>query len=351
VVDFPFVGHGRTHTLAALLLPFVRAVIKGPTPLHLFEKPEAGTGATLLVELIGYIVLGHSIPTITEAHNTDEFTRKIHSTLRAGPTAVFLDNLRTHVNSVALVVALTNELFADRIVGRSEIEAVPIGCLWMAGANNPSLSREMVRRTIPIRMDAQMENPHLRTDFRNPGLREWVKENHALLVWAMLTLIRAWFAAGCPKGARKLGKYESYCEVIGGILDVAGVPGFLDFPEEQSRLEDDETDLAPLIPLWQAKFGFNIVSTADLFGLQPELDLGGKTDIEQKIRLGKLLRTNRDRRFGDVAIVDEGERGGSRLWRLAQRMAGHPFSGQGAEPARAEGVGELGESLPPSKQK
>jgi putative DNA primase/helicase len=35
VVVFPFVDSGKTHTLAALLVPFVRALIKGPTPLHL----------------------------------------------------------------------------------------------------------------------------------------------------------------------------------------------------------------------------------------------------------------------------------------------------------------------------
>ena len=31
-----------------MLLPFVRELIDGPTPLHLIEKPTPGTGGTLL---------------------------------------------------------------------------------------------------------------------------------------------------------------------------------------------------------------------------------------------------------------------------------------------------------------
>jgi len=330
VVDFPFVGPGKTHTLAALLVPFVRALIDGPTPLHLLEKPAPGTGATLLAQVICDICLGYPVAAMTEAHGEDEFSRKIHSKLRSGPTAILLDNLRHHLDSAALAVALTNDMFGDRIIQRSEIASAPVRCLWLATANNPSLSPQMARRTIPIRLDAQMERPHLRTDFRQANLREFVRSNHALLVWAVLTMVRGWIAAGRPKGTKKLGMYESYSEVIGGILDVAGVPGFLDIPQEQAALEDDEASLAPLIPLWLETFGFDTVSTAQLFELRPELDLGGKTEMEQKIRLGKLLRANRDRRFGDLVIVHEGKRGGSSLWRLVRVAGCSSTGGQGA---------------------
>ena len=46
--DFPFVSDAeRAHALGLGLLPFLRDLISGPTPLHLIEKPSPGTGAGL----------------------------------------------------------------------------------------------------------------------------------------------------------------------------------------------------------------------------------------------------------------------------------------------------------------
>jgi hypothetical protein len=318
VADFPFVGTGKPHTLAAMLVVFVRALIKGPTPLHLIEKPAPGTGATLLAQVIWDICLGFPIAAMTESKGDDEFGRKIHSKLCSGPSVILLDNLRNRLESAALAAALTGDLFEDRLVQQSATMAAPVRCLWLATANNPSLSNEMTRRTIPIRLDAKMAKPHLRTSFRIPNLREWVGANHACFVWAMLTLVRAWLAAGRPKGTKPLGMYESYAEVIGGILDVAGVIGFLDIPQEQASLEDNEGEIASLVSLWCTAFGFLPVGAAELHPLCGEVDLGGKTENDQKIRLGKLLRLNRDSRFGDLVVREAGERGGSKLWRLVQ---------------------------------
>ena len=51
--DFPFVADSdRAHALCLMLLPFVRPLITGPTPLHLMEKPKERTGAGLLVEVL-----------------------------------------------------------------------------------------------------------------------------------------------------------------------------------------------------------------------------------------------------------------------------------------------------------
>jgi len=51
--DFPYTGEqSEAHAIAALLLPFVRPMIEGPTPLHLIRKSHPGTGATLLAEML-----------------------------------------------------------------------------------------------------------------------------------------------------------------------------------------------------------------------------------------------------------------------------------------------------------
>ena len=261
---------------------------------------------------------------------------------------MLLDNVRNRLNSGALAAALTGDLFEDRVVQRSETLAVPVRCLWLATANNPTLSGEMVRRTIPVRLDAKIRQPHLRSEFQHPNLREWVASTHSMMVWAMLTLVRAWFASGCPKGTQRLGMYESYAEVIGGILDVVRMRGFLEIPQEQAELAEDDGNLAPLIPLWLNQFRYEPVLAAQLLPLSTDIDLDSSTESGRKIMLGRLLRSNRGRRFDDVAIAEAGERRGSKLWRLAPVDGTSSPVAKGDEQTEAEGVRELGESFTPS---
>jgi len=52
LIDFPFADEAsRANALALLLLPYVRPLIVGPTPLHLITAPTQGTGKDLLAQL------------------------------------------------------------------------------------------------------------------------------------------------------------------------------------------------------------------------------------------------------------------------------------------------------------
>ena len=161
--DFPFTGESeRAHAVALLLLPFVRLLIAGPTPLHLIDKPSPGTGAGLLADVLCYPALGGSPAIMTLGHSEDETRRTIVSKLAQSPAAILIDN--THVlDSAALSAALTCDVFEDRIVGTSHLGRYPVRCAWIATGNNPSLSTEIARRVVRIRMDAKEVDPILQT--------------------------------------------------------------------------------------------------------------------------------------------------------------------------------------------
>lgn len=77
--EFPFVGAAeRAHAVALLLLGFLRAMIDGPTPLHLIEKPTPGTGATLMVDAISTILTGAGASVMTEGRDDEEIARARH---------------------------------------------------------------------------------------------------------------------------------------------------------------------------------------------------------------------------------------------------------------------------------
>jgi hypothetical protein len=56
-----------------------------------------------------------------------------------------------------------------------------------------------------------------------------VTDHRGDLIAALLVLARYWFLNGRPKPkkVRSLGSFETWCNVVGGILELAGVEGFL----------------------------------------------------------------------------------------------------------------------------
>ena len=86
VDDFPFVGEAdRTNALALLILPFVRDLISGPTPLHLITKPTPGSGGTLLAQMLLYPALGRRIDSQTVPPGDSEVQRRLTAVLMTAP--------------------------------------------------------------------------------------------------------------------------------------------------------------------------------------------------------------------------------------------------------------------------
>ena len=106
--DFPFVDDAsRAHALAAILLPFVRQMIPGPTPLHLVDAPTEGSGKTLLLAAVTHIHTGRSLQPMTEGGAGEEWRKRLTAALAEGPSYIMLDNLAKVVDSAALASILT----------------------------------------------------------------------------------------------------------------------------------------------------------------------------------------------------------------------------------------------------
>jgi hypothetical protein len=192
-------------------------------------------------------------------------------------------------------------MWEDRMLKASEMIRMPVRCVWVATGNNPSLSPELTRRSIRIRMDSKQDRPWLRSGFRHKELRRWAIIHRGELVWSALTLIRAWLVAGREAGQRSLGMFEDWALTMGGILATAGIPGFLENLTEFYEASDaDDQMWRTFVAAWWDRFKGEDVKVAQLFGLLNDsvtLPLGDKGEQSQKIRLGKLLTENRDRTF------------------------------------------------------
>ena len=324
--DFPFVAPAEmAHAVAMLILGVVRSMIDGPTPLHLIEKPTPGTGATLMVDAIATILTGAGASVMTEGRDDEEWRKRVTAKLRQVPSILLIDNLRSKLDSAAVAAALTAPFWEDRILGVSEMARLPIRCIWIATGNNPEFSNEMARRLVRIRLDAHVERPWQRSGFKHPELSTWVRANRAQLVAACLTLCQAWLAAGRPRGTLTIGSYENWSAIIGGILEVAGVPGFLGNLDEMLEASDSEGAVwRGFVSAWWNRFGTAEVGTVDLYEIglacEPPLQLGSGTERSQRIRLGKSLGRLRDRvfRVGGLSLRTSicGTLQGAQRWRL-----------------------------------
>ncbi len=311
--DFPFTNDaGRAHALAMFLQPFVRDMIDGPTPMYLIEAPTRGTGKGLLGNAAAHIVSGVPAPVMFKPRDGDELEKRITAALLEGSRLILLDNV-VELGGEALAAALTATIWQGRVLGASKMARVPNDATWIATGNNVVLDDDMPRRVVPIRLDPGVERPEERQGFRHPDLIAWVRQNRSRLVSACLSLVEAWKAAGMPKGSAKpLGTYESWTGIIGGILEVAGVPGFLggrEYLYGESNREPQEW--ARLLRCVSETYGERAVTARDVFEIMQRetllLDLwGGRKELSAQQRVGRALGNHRDRVFGGFALKPAG---------------------------------------------
>ena len=327
LADFPFTGPAEmAHAISVLLLPFLRDLISGPTPFFLIEKPTPGTGGSLLAEVLLLPIVGRSVGSLTEGRDEDEWRKRLTAKLVTSPVAVVIDNLKRPLEASALASAITATFWEDRLLGGSEIVRVPVRSVWMGTGNNPRLSNEMARRTVRIRLNAAVERPWLREGFRHADLRGWALAHRGELIHAALVFGQGWIAAGRPRSSARLGMFEEWAAVMGGVLEVAGVPGFLANLDEFYEASDAEGDVwRALIGRWRERFGGQATTAGKLIELvnssttdmEPlDLRLGDGNDRSQRTRFGTLIRQKRDQVIAGYRVEAAGTLQGAALWRL-----------------------------------
>jgi hypothetical protein len=309
LVDFPFAAESdRAHALAAILLPFVRRQIRGCSPIHLIEAPSPGSGKGLFADVVSLIAEGHACQATTITRDETETRKKLTALLLRGGAVILIDNVREALDSDQLASALTAEIWSDRLLGQTKMIDLPNRTTWLVTANNPRLSLEIARRCVRIRLDPKMDKPWQRGGFRHDPLRGWVLENRPRLIRAALILVRKWMAAGCPKGKEVLGSFEDWGYVMGGILDHAGISGFLGSQDELYELADAEgQEWREFVAIWSREHGSEWVRVKDLMEIAERDDLlpvtrGEKGERSERVRVGQRLSQMRGRLLGTYRI-------------------------------------------------
>ncbi len=339
LVDFPLVGESDwAHALAMLLLPYMRQLVSGPTPLHLVEATGPGSGKGLLTEVVYELAMGAPLVATTLPSTDDEIAKMLLAELLKAQPIVTLDNAseRIVIRSPSLASTVASTRTTGRHLGHSSMITVKNRAMWILTGNNPSMSLEIARRCIRIRIAPKQDRPWLREGFKHDPLLGWVRSERSAIVRACLVLIQAWVAAGQPPGKQRLGSFEGWAQAMGGLLDTVGVPGFLTGLEDLYEAADvDGNAWREFAAAWTDQRGEAWQSCRDLRILATELELlahvlGDKGERSQQTRLGKALKRMEGRIFGDRQLTSKKDkRSKSALYRLAR-------VGEADEPAPGE---------------
>jgi hypothetical protein len=306
--DFPFDSDAsRANTLALMMLPILRPVIDGPTPLHLIEAPTQGTGKSLLAKVTLLSTLGQC-GAMTVPKDEDSWSKKITSALVKGSPVIFIDNIAHKLDSESLAAVLTTTSWTDRILGQTSNVDVPNASVWVATSNNCKMSPDIARRTLYIRLDSEMEHPEERADFKHQDIVEFAMNNRLLILSALSEIAERWINKGRLLGREKMGSFESWAKVVGGCLAANGVEGFLSNREQLQSSANDERDI------WAAVFAHCYEhyldfpqSTSVIYDDLKETDFLSelgliKTDEANKRSLGLMLNHRVGKIYGGTKL-------------------------------------------------
>ncbi len=169
-----------------------------------------------------------------------------------------------------------------------------------------------------IRLDANLEHPEVGRTYLHDPLLPWINENRGDLVWAALVLIQAWIDAGQPKGSIRKASYESWAEVMGGIMEVVGISGFLTNEDKlNDYADDDDPRWVAFVGAWLDCFGTSEVTSSRLLSLaQEHLELSAEPGKPQSTQWGLALKAKRDAVFVGHKVRFCKTTQGAAVWRL-----------------------------------
>ena len=216
-----------SHAIVMAVFPFVRGMIGGNAAGIAIDKQKPGAGAGKLEAAMSAIYAGRGTAAMALPTTPEEMTKVLLPALRSGDPNVFFDNINAAVDSGELASAMTAPTYRARVLSKSETVEVEVHCQWVVAGNKLRLSDELTRRFALIYLDPKTATPETRTGFRHPEIEEWVRDHRGRLIWACLTLAQHWIAGGRQPGTKDKASYSQWARVMGGILDAAGIKGFL----------------------------------------------------------------------------------------------------------------------------
>ena len=339
IKDFPFVTEAhRAVALSAILTAMIRRSLT-TAPFHAFSAPIRGSGKSKLVDIASVIATGEEAPVIAAGGDDIELEKRLVASLLAGSPIITIDNCSRPIGGDLLCQMLTQAMVRPRILGKSETPTCPTGAFVAGTGQNFTAIGDMERRTIVSKIDPKMETPETREfDFEPVQL---AKERRPQLVVAVLTILRAYRAAGMPGKPTPLGSFEHWSDLVRGALLWLDCADPVDTMAEVRASDPETSQLRQVMAAWQEEFKSEGVTVAQLVKKAMEQERGailegGKLEfVNEELHealmtvagrggsinstaLGKWIASFKDRVADGHRFEDRRKRQGAVVWGSGQ---------------------------------
>ena len=224
----------RSAALSMLMTMVLRGMMN-VAPLHAVSKPAAGTGGSYLCDLAAMLATGERCPVITPSEDTDELEKRLVAAALAGQPIIALDNMSSMLEGDFLCQLVERPRPQVRRLGTSQLFTLDNTWSTLANGNQLQIRGDMVRRTVAIGLDADMENPDER-EFQRDPLAE-IAADRGRYIAAILTIARAYILAGRPGRLPAKPSFEEWSDNIRSAIN------WLNWPDPASsaqRLRADD---------------------------------------------------------------------------------------------------------------
>jgi phage/plasmid primase-like uncharacterized protein len=321
----PFRGFRGVVDDCALVTAALTAVVRPslPTaPAICADGNGPGVGKGLLCRALAMLATGGRPATITEGHNAEEMEKRITAGLLSGVPALLLDNLQRPLASSALESAITEGVATIRIFGALTNLNVACRALILITANNAKIRRDMLRRTLPVRIVVPSEAPE-RRKFDFDPIAE-VRRDRPKLLAAAFTVLLAWARVRHLRGndvhRRVLGSFEEWSELVAGAVSWLTGKNPIEIIEERKIADDSGSAERAVIEALVAEYGTRAWKAADAVlkfrsGFWEAAIPDQKFGIDGRA-VGNWLRARKDQVFNNWILTGTPDRKGVVVWRL-----------------------------------
>jgi len=341
--EFPFASkEHRSVAISGVLTGVIRNSLM-TAPAHGFDAPQAGSGKTLLADVIAMIVTGKPAAVMSQGVDEVEDEKRLDAMLMRGVGVITIDNSERPVGGQRICQVLTSEKVEARILGHSTVVCVPTNSLILCTGNNLAFAGDMTRRAIICRIEPRTERPDER-EF-NRDLYRWVPQNRERLVNAALTILSAYHLAGKPKktyeiagrlvSVKPYGRFEEWSDWVRGALLWLDQADPLETRGSIDSADPEKIKLQFVLDTWYAAFGGKAMLLREVIDLctpprqglpltavyadlrDALLGVARKGNSIDSARLGYYLRSRKERVQGGACFYSDREKvSNSLLWRV-----------------------------------
>lgn len=321
LAEFPFADEAsRSVAFSMSLTTVLRGALLPAVPMHVATAPQPGTGKSFLADVSSAISTGERCAVIAWAPNMEETEKRLIGAALTGQQIIAIDNVSEMMSGDFLNQLTERPILQPRGLGSSNMPRIANSFTVFANGNNLSAPADLVRRTLICRLDANLENPEEREFKANPV--HSVLQDRGKYIAAILTIGRAYIAAGSPTMCRPLPSFERWSGLIRSALMWLAMPDPCS-SMDMARVEDPlRAARGALFSAWNGEIGTNpggfttshLIEEAEIrtdFGFSHPLfreacltvaaDRNGNTISGR--RLGKWLSKNNNNKFRDLKLT------------------------------------------------